>query len=128
MGRGCAPVRAIISFNKESTFRVSLTLEMGSSKRQKMFCSTTQILLLDDLHLDRQASRECTFKHVGNAFGSTGFERERITASPKCIWIDKRQGRAELKARSSFGFDPISTNKNVPNGPTLQKCIWIDRC
>ena len=31
-----------------------------------------------EAHLDRQASGESSFEHVGNAFGSTSVERERM--------------------------------------------------
>ena len=47
-------------------------------------------------HLDRQASSESSFQHSGNAFGSTGAERDRISALTKCIWLDRRRARAHL--------------------------------
>ena len=53
-------------------------------------------LSVSETHLDRHASSESTFHNSGNAFGSTGVRRERISALPKCIWVDRRPARAHL--------------------------------
>jgi len=53
-------------------------------------------LSVSETRLDRQASSESAFQHSGNAFGSTGVERERISALPKCIWVDRRRAGAHL--------------------------------
>ena len=53
-------------------------------------------LRVSETRLDRQASSESSFQHSGNAFGSTGAERDRISALTKCIWLDRRRARAHL--------------------------------
>ena len=91
------------------------------------FPGLARIVMFDDSHLDRQAFSECTFERMGNAFGSTGAERERTTAGPACMLIDRRRARLVVKARLSFGFDPIGIRKNAANLFTVPTCIWIDR-
>ena len=78
------------------------------------------LVMFDDLHI----ASECTFEHVGNAFGLAGVERGRITAIPTCICNDRRRARADFKACLSFGFDLICKNNNVAKGRTE---IHVDR-
>ena len=53
-------------------------------------------------HLDRQASDESAFQCIGNAFGSTGVERERISTLRKRIWIDGRRGFERLAPEAFY--------------------------
>ena len=51
---------------------------------------------VSETHLDRQASSESAFQHSGNAFGLIGADRERISALPKCFWVDRRRAGEHL--------------------------------
>ena len=62
--------------------------------------------------LDRQVSSESAFQHSGDAFGSTGAERERISAFPKSIWLDKRRARAHLRV-SERHLDRQTSSESV---------------
>ena len=68
-----------------------------------------------EMHLGRQASSESAFERIGNAFGSTGVERERISTLRKRIWIDRR------RARASFGNPEMhlgrqASSESAPRG------------
>ena len=67
---------------------------------------------VSETRLDRQASSESAFQHSGDAFGSTGAERERISAFPKSIWLDKRRARAHLRV-SERHLDRQTSSESV---------------
>ena len=91
--------------------------------------------------MDRQASSESAFERVGNAFGSTGVERERISELKKRIWIDGRRARAHFstpemhlarQASSESAFESVrkafgSTSVERKRISAIPKCIWDDR-
>ena len=92
-------------------------------------------------HLDRQASSESAFERIGNAFGSTGVERERISTLLKRIWIDRRRARSYFstpemhlgrQASSGSAFECIRKAFGSPGVERermsrFQKCIWVDK-
>ena len=93
-------------------------------------------------HLDRQASSESAFARIGNAFGSTGVERELISTLRKRIWIDGRRARSHFSthemhlarqassasafgsARKAFGSSGVERERMS----IFRKCIWVGRC
>ena len=91
--------------------------------------------------MDRQASSESAFERIGNAFGSSGVERERISKLRRRIWIDGRRARAHFsipekhlarQAPSASAFESVrkafgSTNVERKRISAIPKCIWDDR-
>ena len=64
---------------------------------------TISVCQLASCLLDRDQSilgiaDSCPNHHIGNAFGSTSVERERIYAHRKRVWIDEDRARAHLSS------------------------------
>ena len=65
--------------------------------------------------MDRQASHKSTIQHIGNSFGSTGVERERISTHRKCIWIGRR------RAETHFSISENHFDRRASSGSTLDR-------